>query len=254
MTSINAASEKPTGVQSSSFDNMNENELLAFIKNEDKFIKEKDANMNSQQSEFSNTTAKPSIFRYFAKDLESSDSAYSSLNVVQLGDRVSHVQGLVSKPPAETHMPDSLLTAKIQGSDEEDATKNVHSFNALKESNEPVSALSHPERVEMPANLSNALEDLTHSVENIISNLPPQVDMHQVWQPLVDGMKKMSEKRERLIEIEKMFDQTVDEMNSLRETMCTTLESIKISEIERAKSLQARLQLATSLQDKLKSI
>jgi hypothetical protein len=67
-------------------------------------------------------------------------------------------------------------------------------------------------------------------------------------------MKQMSEKRERLLEIEKMFDHTVDEMNKLRESMCVALEDIKSSEIERAKSLQARLQLATSLQEKLKAI
>jgi len=51
-----------------------------------------------------------------------------------------------------------------------------------------------------------------------------------------------------------MFDRTVDEMNALRESMCETLDGIKNSEIEIAKSLQARLQIASSLQEKLKTI
>jgi hypothetical protein len=70
----------------------------------------------------------------------------------------------------------------------------------------------------------------------------------------VEGMKEMTAKRERLVEIEKMFDKTVDEMNELRLGICHVLEGIKQFEVERARSLQARLQLASSLQEKLQSI
>lgn len=236
------------------FENLNDKELLAYLKDDANFGKKEEKIVNNSQPQFSGTTAKPSIFRYFAKDNEPNQSANSSLNVFQLGGGDPQSLNAVALKDADERVAASLDELKTHSLAEENAIRNVHSINSVKESNDMKSVLKHPERLEFDPEFSNALDELTNSVENIISNLPVHGDVNDLWQPFVKDMKQMSEKRERLLELEKMFDQTVDEMNALRQTMCTNLADIKSAEIERAKSLQARLQLATSLQEKFKAL
>jgi hypothetical protein len=270
-------------------DHMDKHELLALLKNNYNMNSDMEMQMSNSPPDLSGLTSKPGIFRYFTKDkkdnneseaskiktvetqvvvkelvtepvkapVKAPESPVAKEEPVKLGERISHIQDLISKPSIE------LLTSEQPPAQPNPQTLANESANSHSSATATELGTMHevafddfatPDRVEIPVNLSNALNDLTHSVENIISNLDAQVDMNLVWQPLVEGMKQMSEKRERLIEIEKMFDQTVDEMDSLRARLCETLEGIKNSEIEIAKSLQARLQLANSLQEKLKAI
>lgn len=228
--------------------NMNDKELLAYLHNEDNFKKPEAINMQKPNAEYSAVPAKPSFFRYFARsEKETKQEGVGALNVV--GIHAASQPVMPSNPPSQT--PFAGLAQVVP--EETDAIRALHPENPVV-SDELTQLVTPPERVEMPEKLVNALEELTSSVENIIASLPKQADMTDVWQPLVDGMKNMTAKRERLIEIEKMFDQTVDEMNALRVDICSVLESIKQFEVERARSLQARLQLASSLQEKLQSI
>lgn len=234
---------------------MNDKELLAYLHNEDNF-KKPETIMQKPNAEYSAVPPKPSFFRYFARtEKETKEEGMGALNVVGIHSAAQAAQVHTT----QNAMPHSAIDQVISFNnsqvvpEESDAILAMQSDNPLV-SDELTQLVTPPERVEMPEKLVNALEELTSSVENIISSLPKQADMTDVWQPLVEGMKNMTAKRERLLEIEKMFDQTVDEMNALRVDICTVLESIKQFEVERARSLQARLQLASSLQEKLQAI
>jgi hypothetical protein len=235
--------------------NMNDKELLAYLHNEDNF-KKSETIMQKPNSEYSAVPPKPSFFRYFARtEKETKEDGLGAMNVVGIHsaaqtEQINTTQAVMS--PLTTENKVGIGISQVVP-EESDAILAMHSDSPLV-SDDLTQLVTPPERVEMPEKLVNALEELTSSVENIISSLPKQADMTDVWQPLVEGMKNMTAKRERLLEIEKMFDQTVDEMNALRVDICTVLESIKQFEVERARSLQARLQLASSLQEKLKSI
>jgi hypothetical protein len=235
--------------------NMNDKELLAYLHNEDNF-KKPETIMQKPNAEYSAVPPKPSFFRYFAKpDKETKQEGLGALNVVGIHSAVQAEQVNTIQPAMTPFAPEHKVDIGISQvvPEESDAILAMQSDSPLV-SDELTHLVTPPERVEMPEKLVNALEELTSSVEHIISSLPKQADMTDVWQPLVEGMKNMTAKRERLLEIEKMFDQTVDEMNALRVDICTVLESIKQFEVERARSLQARLQLASSLQEKLQSI
>jgi hypothetical protein len=235
--------------------NMNDKELLAYLHNEDNF-KKPETIMQKPNTEYSSVPPKPSFFRYFAKaDKEPKQEGLGALNVVGIHSASQTEQVNTTQPVMPHHATEYKVDIGISQvvPEESDAILAMQSDSPLV-SDELTHLVTPPDRVEMPEKLVNALEELTLSVEHIISSLPKQADMTDVWQPLVEGMKNMTAKRERLLEIEKMFDQTVDEMNALRVDICTVLESIKQYEVERARSLQARLQLASSLQEKLQSI
>lgn len=235
--------------------NMNDTELLAYLHNEDNF-KKPETIMQKHNAEYSAVPPKPSFFRYFARtEKETKEEGLGALNVVGIHSGAQAAQVNTTQPVMSPIATEQKVATGISQvvPEESDAIFAMQSDSSLV-SDELTHLVTPPERVEMPEKLVNALEELTSSVENIISSLPKQADMTDVWQPLVEGMKNMTAKRERLLEIEKMFDQTVDEMNALRLDICTVLESIKQFEVERARSLQARLQLASSLQEKLQSI
>ena len=234
---------------------MNDKELLAYLHNEDNF-KKPETIMQKPNAEYSAVPPKPSFFRYFAKsEKETKEEGVGALNVVGIhsASQAAPVNTTQAVTPPNAHEQSIPIGISQVVPEESDAILAMQSDSPLV-SDELTQLVTPPDRVEMPEKLVNALEELTSSVENIIASLPKQADMTDVWQPLVEGMKNMTAKRERLLEIEKMFDQTVDEMNALRVDICTVLESIKQFEVERARSLQARLQLASSLQEKLQSI
>ena len=233
--------------------NMTDKELLDYLHNEDK-QKKAETNMTQPNAEYSAVPPKPSFFRYFARsEKENKEEAHGALNVVGIHSASPAATPNAPQPEVQTAKADIPLAMAQVVPEETEAIRALHSDAPLV-SGELTQLVTPPERVEVPEKLVNALEELTSSVENIIASLPKQADMTDVWQPLVEGMKEMTAKRERLVEIEKMFDQTVDEMNELRLGICHVLEGIKQFEVERARSLQARLQLASSLQEKLQSI
>jgi hypothetical protein len=97
----NSVQSSAIGKYQHGIEKMNEEELLAFLKNEDNFTKE-EKNMENLNSDFSATAPKPSIFRYFAKRPVPLDSPNAKKpNEILSDDAIPSIPSLDSKINAD---------------------------------------------------------------------------------------------------------------------------------------------------------
>lgn len=102
-----------------------------------------------------------------------------------------------------------------------------------------------------PNQASRALDELSSSIEQVLSNLPDRESASLKWQNLVEHLRLLSTLREELDQIEARFDKTIHEIDSVRQDIASLLDETQEEEKEKLYSYQVRLQLAESLKTKL---
>ena len=104
------------------------------------------------------------------------------------------------------------------------------------------------------AGVALALDEVTAAVDRVLSTLPNKADAAQTWETILDDMRELAKRRQRLVEIEQEFEATMAQIEAVIASMNDHLQQTIAAEKERIYSFQVRAKLAETLSVKLREI
>lgn len=166
-----------------------------------------------------------------------------------ISDESQPVLGVPVHPQPAVRASVSKLTPKKESNSASSRLQTVEDEQELDSISASFSQASDPARVRQ------ALTEVTSSVQRVIETLPnatgPEDD---AWANILEDMRLLSVKRERLIEIERELETTIEEIDAAIQAMKSHIDTTIRSEEEKAATYQLRSQVAKSLSGMLRRL
>jgi predicted patatin/cPLA2 family phospholipase len=95
--------------------------------------------------------------------------------------------------------------------------------------------------------LRSALQDLTHSMETLVTDLPDPAITGSGWNEILLDLESLTEKQRRIEEIQKAFEATMKEVEDGLDSIRRHIQESVRQERESIETLQKRIQMAEGL-------